>query len=120
MGLRPAMQDYEAWELERQFWTGGLEFYERHLDCECLMALPGVGVMRAAEILASMKDAPRWVSVEMAERAMTKPSEIILVLAYRATGHRNGSAPYNAVCTSTHRAAGTMWKLVQHQQTLVR
>ena len=113
------MQEHEAWELERQFWISGPEFYERHLDPECLMAFPGLGVVRAAEILASLKDAPRWTSVDMAERAMTRPSEAVLVLAYRATGHRNGSAPYKAVCTSTYRAAGTRWMLIQHQQTLV-
>jgi len=113
------MQEYEAWELERRFWTAGLKFYERHLDPECLMAFPGMGVMRSVEILASLKDARRWTSVDMADRVIARPSETILVLAYRATGHRNESAPYHVVCTSTYHAVGSVWKLVQHQQTLV-
>lgn len=116
---QPTMQEYEAWELERRFWTTGLEFYERHLDPGCLMAFPGMGVMKSAEILASLQDAPRWTSVDLTERTIARPSEAILVLAYRATGHRNGSAPYHVVCTSTYHAAGNVWKLIQHQQTPV-
>ena len=112
------MRECEAWELEQRFWMGGLEFYERHLDPDCLMAFPTIGVMRAAEIFASLKGAARWMSVDMTERAMTRPSEAILVLAYRATGHRKGSPPYSAVCTSTYRAVGSVWKLIQHQQSL--
>lgn len=77
-----------------------------------------MGVMRAADVLDSLKDAPRWASVEMTDRTSGRPGDAVLVLGYKATGRRDGVEPYLAFCTSTYRRDQDAWKLVQHQQTL--
>ena len=112
------MDDAQAWALEERFWTEGGSVYDGLLDPACLMAFPGMGVMRAADILESLKGAPRWASVEMADRAVGRAGDGVLVLGYTAEGRREGAAPYRCFCTSTYRRAdGSAWKLVQHQQT---
>ena len=74
------MDDAAAWTLERRFWLEGSSVYDTLLDPECLMAFPGMGVMRAADILDSLKEAPRWSSVEMTGRTVGRPSDAVLVL----------------------------------------
>lgn len=112
------MDEDVAWRLEERFWLEGTTVYDTLLDPECLMAFPGMGVMRAAELLDSLKGAKRWTSIEMTERALGRPGDAVLVLGYTALGRRDGAAPYLAFCTSTYRRDQGMWKLVQHQQTL--
>lgn len=107
-----------AWELEERFWLEGSSIYDDLLDNECLMAFPGMGVMRAADILDSLRDTPRWRSVQMTSRATGRPDETVLVLGYTAEGRRDGAEPYRCFCTSTYRRDRGDWKLVQHQQTL--
>jgi len=112
------MDDEQAWELEERFWLEESSVYDGLLDPECLMAFPGMGVMRAADILGSLKNAPRWASVEMTDRAIGRSSDAAVVLGYSAEGRCDGAAPYRCFCTSTYRADGGAWKLIQHQQTL--
>ena len=82
------------------------------------MAVPGMGVMRAADILESLKGAPRWAAVEITDRAIGRAGNGVIVLGYTAEGRRDGAEPYRCYCTSTYRADGGTWKLVQHQQTI--
>jgi hypothetical protein len=112
------MDEDAAWKLEERFWLEGSSVYDAHLDPACLMAFPGAGVMRATEILESLKEAPRWASVQMTARTVGRSSGNILVLGYRAEGLREGSQTYVVFCTSTYYLDGAVWKLVQHQQTL--
>ncbi len=112
------MRDEQAWALEQRFWLEGAGVYDGLLDPACLMAFPGMGVMRAADILESLKGAPRWASVEMTDRTVGRAGEAVIVLGSTAEGRREGAAPYRAFCTSTYRDEGGTWKLVQHQQTL--
>lgn len=84
------------------------------------MAFPApAGIIAGPAIAQSLADAPRWASVEMAERHVGRPAADLLVLAYKARGVRDGAAPYGAYCTSTYRRDGDRWLLVQHQQTPV-
>jgi hypothetical protein len=116
--LEAFMDEEAAWALERRFWLEGISAYDELLDPACLMAFPGMGVMRAAEILDSLKGAPRWQSVEMTGRSLGRAGDAVLVLGYTAEGRREDAEPYRCFCTSTYCAAGSRWKLVQHQQTL--
>jgi hypothetical protein len=111
------MDDQAAWALEERFWLEGVSLYEELLDPECLMVFPGMGVLRAARVLESLRSASRWTSVVMTERTLARPAETLMVLAYRAEGRRGDAAPYVAYCSSTYRQAGDAWSLVQHQQT---
>lgn len=112
------MEDRAAWRLEERFWLEGSTVYDTLLDPECLMAFPGMGVMRAADVLDSLKSASRWASVAMTDRTIGRPGDAVLVLGYKAAGRRDGAEPYTAFCTSTYRRDEGTWKLVQHQQTL--
>jgi hypothetical protein len=114
------MTDDEAWRAEERFWTGGTEHHREALDPECVMAFPfPAGIIAGAGIAESLAGAPRWSSVEMAERRVSRSAADLLVLAYKARGVRDGAAPYEAYCTSTYRRDGDRWRLVQHQQTPV-
>ena len=53
----------------------------------------------------------------MTGRAVGRAGDGVVVLGYTAEGRREGAAPYRCHCTSTYRADGGAWKLVQHQQT---
>lgn len=104
------------WELERGFWLKGADHYRLALDPSCVMVFP-MGAVQGEAILAAVQAAPRWALVQMAERQTGRPSNDLAVLAYRATGHREGPAPYEAWCSSTYRRDGPRWRLIQHQQT---
>ena len=111
------MDDAEAWAQEKRLWLEGGTAYGDLLDPACVMAFPGMPLMRAASILKSVDDAPRWKSVEMKDREIGRPSDAMLVLGYAAVGQREGTDPYHCTCTSTYRRDGKGWKLIQHQQT---
>jgi hypothetical protein len=112
------LDDAAVWTLERRFWLEGSSVYDELLDPACLMAFPGIGVMRAADVRDSLAGAPRWASVDMTDRAIGRAGEGVIVLAYAAEGRREGAAPYRCFCTSTYRNDRGTWKLIQHQQTL--
>jgi len=61
---------------------------------------------------------PRWASVELSERLVSRPEEGLIVIAYKARAAREGAGAYEANCTSTYRRiAHEQWRVVQHQQT---
>ena len=111
------MDEQAIWELEKRLWLEGASAYDELLDPACVMAFPGMGVMRAADVLDSLKKAPRWSSVEITGRSVGRASDSVLVLGYTAEARREGEEPYRCFCTSTFRADGDRWLLVQHQQT---
>jgi hypothetical protein len=114
------MTDEEAWRMEERFWTGGEDHYRGALDPACVMAFSApAGIIAGIGIVQGLAGAPRWTSVAMTETHVGRPSDGLLVLAYKARARRDGgAAPYDAYCTSTyHRRADDRWRLVQHQQT---
>src|SRR5947207_15357818 len=83
------MDDKQACDIEQRFWLEGSIVYNELLDPECIMAFPGVGIMRASEMLASLKDTPRWTTVEITDRTVGRPGSTTLVLGYRAESRRD-------------------------------
>ena len=112
------MTDGDWWATEKRFWLEGPDLYEALLDPECVMAFPGVGVVRASEILDSLTRALRWASVLMSNGALGRPGNTLVVLGYAAQAQREGALPYRCFCTSSYRLDAGTWKLVQHQQTI--
>ncbi|WIJ23413.1 DUF4440 domain-containing protein [Devosia sp. RR2S18] len=112
------MNDEMAWKLEERLWLDGVSAYEEIVDPACLMAFPGIGVLGFAAILKGLKGAARWATVKMMDRTVSRAGKDVVVLGYTAEGQREGSLPYRCFCTSTYRAVGEDWLLVQHQQTL--
>lgn len=113
------MTDPAIWKLEEDLWTGGTARFREALDDACLMAFPApVGILAGRQpILDSLEGAPRWASVTMTERKIAQPADGIIVLAYRAEGHRESDAVYRVYCSSTYHRDADRWRLVQHQQT---
>jgi hypothetical protein len=112
------MSDENLWEIERHFWLEGADVFAARLDPACLMAFPEpAGVMSGPVIVESLKSAPRWDGLEMADAHLARPADDLAVLAYRALAQRHGAETYQALCTSTYRLDGGTWRLIQHQQT---
>ena len=113
------MDDQRVWAFEESLWTASAEHYQEAIDGECLMVLPEPPyVMRGQEAIEAVKATPRWSSVEISDRRVSRPEEGLIVVAYTAQAAREGAAPYTAHCTSTYRRIGhEQWRVVQHQQT---
>ena len=111
------MTDEEAWSAEEDFWLGSAEDNAARLSAHCLMVFAQMGIMAAEAVAASLREAPRWARVTIADGRLTRPDADLIVLAYRAEASREGAEPYHALCTSVwHRGSGG-WLIVQHQQT---
>ena len=105
------------WEREQRFWLDGSDFYREHMTRNALMVFPKpVGILKGDEVLQSLKGAPRWKSVDLDRRSIAEAGDTT-VLAYEATGLREGGEPYSALCCSTYVKDGGRWKLLAHQQT---
>jgi hypothetical protein len=110
--------DDGIWTLEQDFWLKGAEHYEQVLDPHCLMAFPApTGIMGRDEVLASLRDAPRWDSVEMSGQTTVEPADNLKVIGYQAVATRGGTRPYAATCLSTYRRSDQVWLMTSHQQT---
>lgn len=112
------MDEQQVWTLEERLWLEGEPAYGELVSGECLMAFPApVGILKGVEITESLRGAPRWSSVRMNQRAVARPDNGVMVLAYLALAEREGAGPYVAYCTSTWRAREDRWRLIQHQQS---
>lgn len=111
------MTDAALWSLEERLWLEGASAYEDALDPACLMAFPQMGVMETSQILRSLRDAPRWASVDFSDQVIRRPADHLAVLAYSAVGRRDDGPAYRCLCTSTWRETSGGWRMIQHQQT---
>ncbi len=105
------------WEMEESFWLDGPDFYERSMAPDPRMVFPApAGILAGEEILEGLRQAPRWKSVGFQDRTETIFGDTV-VIAYRATGERDGEAPYIALCSTTYVRDDGKWALLAHQQT---
>jgi hypothetical protein len=108
----------EIWELERGFWLGGADVYERHLGPEALIVFPApVGMLERAATIESIRHAARWTGVSFSRQRCIVPTVDLAVLAYAVEADRGtAESRYRAQCTSTYVRLRAAWKLVMHQQ----
>ncbi|MAC79387.1 MAG: hypothetical protein CML66_15155 [Rhodobacteraceae bacterium] len=107
----------EHWTTERHFWLDGPEFHHSHMAEAACMVLPApVGILSGSAITETLTGAPRWAEVDFQDQAETVSADTV-VLAYKATGQREGSDPYTAYCSSTYVRGKGGWELLSHQQT---
>jgi hypothetical protein len=108
----------ELWQNERSFWLEGIDFFETQLARECLMVLPGMGILDRTQVVESLRNAPRWSEIEMQVRREAMIGTSVALLAYNAVGHRDHAPLYRATCTSAYVLEDhRRWRMVQHQQT---
>lgn len=111
------MDSEELWKMEESFWLEGPAFYERSMALNAQMVFPApVGILKGSKIVDGLRQAPRWESVEFDGKSEAELGSTV-VLAYEATGQRNGQEPYAALCTSTYVRHDNEWFLLAHQQT---
>jgi len=105
------------WDMEKAFWLEGVEAYRRDMAGDAVMLFPApAGIMQGAAILDALAEAPRWQEVEMADSRLTRHSDSVATLVYKAQAVRD-DAQYQAFCSSAYLLAEGEWKLIQHQQT---
>ena len=113
------MDDARVWEFEESLWTGEADHYRTLIDDECLMVLPAPPfVFDGKAAIEAVAGTPRWETVALTDRQVSRPQEGLIVIAYHAKAGRDGHEGYEAHCTSTlRRLSHDEWRVVQHQQT---
>lgn len=118
------MSQDELIELEESGWralasTGraAAEFYERVLDDTVLMLLPGGVVLDDRSMILESISGQPWSSFRLEDMRVLHPSADVGIVAYRVRAHREGSAEYSALISSSYVRRDDGWKLTLHQQT---
>ena len=111
--------EHELMALERAFWLGGAEVYEKDLAPQSLMVFPApAGVLDRRKTIEAVAQAPRWKSAALSSTHVISPLPEVAILAYRVTADRGDGQPaYAALCSSTYVRVDGRWKLALHQQT---
>jgi hypothetical protein len=113
------MDDNKVWELEESLWTGGAERYHELVSDDCVMVLPSAPfIMTGEQAVDAVSNTPQWSDVSLDDRQTVSLKDDVVVIAYHATGKRDGADDYEAYCTTTwQRKSEDEWRVVQHQQT---
>ena len=114
----------ELIELEEQGWRAlssdpgtATAFYDRILDEQVVMLLPGgLRLDDRAVILAAM-GGPPWASARLEDPRVLPLSADTAVVTYGAVAERPGSPPYSALMSSVYVRRPAGWRLAVHQQT---
>ncbi|WDR05341.1 nuclear transport factor 2 family protein [Devosia rhodophyticola] len=111
------MNYQELWEMEKSFWLDGPDFYKSSMAPNARMVFPApVGILAGQEIVEGLRQSPRWMSVDFHKKTETELGDTA-VLAYEASGKRDGEGAYIAFCASTYVRKDGAWVLLAHQQT---
>ena len=115
------MDDDRLWGFEQSLWLEGADNYREKVSPDVIMVLPQPPFVFAGEAaIAAVVDTPVWEQAELIERAVSRPQEGLIVIAYQVKAARDGHAGYEAHCTSVlRRIEHEVWHVVQHQQTPV-
>lgn len=120
--LAEAVHQAELEQLERQFWTGGAQFYTGNLAADAVMVFADpVGVLRRERIVETIAAAPRWRSVTFEDVSLVELAPNVRLLTYRARAERQDElSPYAALVSSAYVRRDGRWQLAFHQQTPAR
>ena len=116
--------EHEVIKLEQEGWRAlassreaAAAFYERVLDREPVMLLPGGMVLDDRDaIVASMAGQP-WSSYELEELRATEPNADTGLVTYGAVARRGEQPAYSALMSSLYVRRDGHWRLAFHQQT---
>jgi hypothetical protein len=113
------MTETEAWRIERDLWLSEPEIYDQRLAPEAIIVLPGTaGILTSAATIDASHHFPRLDHVAFESMRMIRPAPNLLLLAYEASGVREGGTrTYRARCSSMYVDQAGEWFLAFHQQT---
>ncbi|MGY1760283.1 nuclear transport factor 2 family protein [Geodermatophilus sp. SYSU D00779] len=119
------MVDAELIALEEEGWRAlsdgpgaATAFYERVLDEEVVMLLPGgLRLDDRATVIASLAGPPPWAAYDLESPRVLPLGEDAAVVTYGVVARRGGAAPYSALMSSVYVRRGGRWRLALHQQT---
>lgn len=107
----------DIWAQEEGFWLGSPEVLRGRMAGNAVMVFPWpAGILQGDKIIEGMEGVPRWRSVTMSDRTLTRQGATV-VLAYRAEAEREGQPIYRALCASTYINDDGTWMILSHQQT---
>jgi hypothetical protein len=118
-GSGGSMDDNRIWSSEELLWTGAPQTYAATIDEECLMVLPTAPfIVAGRQAVEAVSQTPRWQSVLLTDRRVSRPHDGLIVIAYWARAERPDDQSYEAHCTTVYRRLEhDRWQVVQHQQT---
>lgn len=107
------------WDMEDQFWTGGVDSAKATTATNAVMILPyPPGILQGDRIWTRHRQSTAWRSVVMAERRVTRCGDIA-ILTYRVSAEKPDEPTYKALCASTYLGDDDKWLRTSHQQTAV-
>jgi hypothetical protein len=109
----------ELLKLERQFWMGDADFYERNLTDKAVMVFPEpAGVLTREKILETIRSSPRWADVRIDEPRVVELTAETALVTYKAAARRDGDEKdYVALVSSVYVNSDGAWKLAFHHHT---
>jgi uncharacterized protein YchJ len=106
----------KLYELEQGFWTGGSDFYRKHLDDMCLTVFPEMTALLDREKIAQQVGDTRWRDLVMTRKGYLSLSADFAIISYEASA-RKADRSYRALVSSGYIQRGKDWKMAFHQQT---
>ena len=109
--------EHEGWQALSAGPDAATAFYDRVLDHDVAMLLPGgIRLTDRAEILKSIGGLP-WASYELEDPQVVQLTPDSAIVVYGAVAQREGTARYSALISSAYVRRDDGWKLALHQQT---
>lgn len=90
----PIHLEDHLFRMEKKFWTGGAEFFERNLAYTAIMVFPDpTGVVTNEQIVSSLGPKVRWSEVVLEEHRLLELSDRAAMVTYKATAKRREGEP---------------------------
>jgi len=112
-------EEASLWNMEEQFWTGGLDSARATTAKAAVMILPyPAGILQGDRLWTRLEQGSCWRSVAMTDRRFSRCGDLV-VLAYRVSAEKPDTEIYKAVCAATYLREEDRWLRMSHQQTPV-
>ncbi|MCQ2000976.1 nuclear transport factor 2 family protein [Arthrobacter zhaoxinii] len=110
--------------LEHEGWQSlchgqGGDFYGELMTPDAMMVLVNGMVLDRPAIAVSLNAAPPWSSYRITDERLVAAGAGAAALVYRATAHRDGQEPFEALMSSVYCLLDGQLRLALYQQTTV-
>ncbi|WP_309127866.1 nuclear transport factor 2 family protein [Microbacterium sp.] len=117
-----ALTETDLLALEREGWDSlcasrGAAFYGEIMTSDALMILVNGMILDRAGVKDSLDGAPPWATYSITHERLVPIAADAAALTYRATAHRDGEEPFEALMTSVYTVRDGRPRLALYQQT---